>query len=132
MRRFLTGLVLMMCMSLAYVQQRVILVTMGYQVETLRHKKDDLLDQHRVLNYNVLTLQSPVILSQRLAHRDVQLTPPRQVEILPRQITGNSLVSVEQAQPKREPVWLQGVGRLAAHWLDNGRQAEAEPVLEDR
>ena len=132
MKRLLFSLILIMCLSLGYVQQRVVLVTMGYKVENLRHFKEDLLDQHRILHYNVLALQSPVILSQRLARRDVQLAPPQQVEVLPRQVNGNPVVHVGEGRLQKGPVWFQGVWKLAAGWLDNGRQAEAEPVLEGR
>ena len=134
MKRLVIGFILITCMALTYVQQRVVLVGLGYQVETLRHKKEELLDQHRVLNYNVLTLRSPVILHQRLARRDVQLTPPQQVEIVPRHpvMRVSPVFQSGQGGPRGESVWLRGAGRLAARWFDNGQQAEAEPALEDR
>ena len=132
MKRLLLGLTLMTCLSLVYVQQRVALVGLGYTVENLRHTENELLDQHRILHYNVLTLQSPVILSQRLAHRDVQLAPPREVEILPRHVRLNPGAPVQQPELKGKPLLFGGIWRLAAAWLENGRPAEAEPISEDR
>lgn len=130
MRKGVGGVILVACFLLGYVQQRVIQVSLGYRVEQLRHLKDDLLDQHQVLHYNVLTLQSPVILSQRLARSDVQMAPPKLVEVV---VPRAQLVPV--AQPGQGPTpsrddWLAQVKRLSARWLAGGRQAEAEPVIE--
>ena len=129
MKRFLGGLVLTTFLALTYVQQRVVLITEGYRVEALRHQKEDLLDQHRVLQYNVLTLRSPAILSQRLAHRDVQLTPPQQVEVLRSVVKSTPIVQPQVGQMPTQPNMLRQAGKLAARWLENGRQAEAEPAL---
>ncbi len=133
MQRFLGGLSLVTCLSLVYVQQRISLVTLGYQVESLRHKRDDLLDQHRVLNYNVLTLQSPMILNKRLERQSVQLTVPQHVEVVHH--PGPPVLMALQGEESvaRGPSWLlQEAKRMAGNWLEMGRQAEAKPVLEER
>jgi hypothetical protein len=130
MRRFLVHVGLGTFFALAYVQQRVVLISEGYQVEKLRRLKDDLLDQHRVLHYNVFTLQSPVVLDQRLTQQDGQWTPPENVEILhPR------ILDLYAASPSQEGVlkegpapWLKKVRAVAAHWFWTGQQAEAEPA----
>lgn len=128
MRKFLIFLTLATALGLLYVHERVILMTTGYRVEELRGAKDDLLDQHRVLHYNVLTLQSPVILNQRLASARVELTPAQNVEIVggaPQSVFG------AVAKPKAEPFspfeWVKPIQRLAVRWLLGSRQAVAEP-----
>ena len=132
MRRFLIGLGIAACLALGYVQQRVTLVHMGYEVEGLRRLKDDLLDQHRVLQYNVLTLRSPVILSQRLARADVKLTPPQHVEILSSQTQRVVTASPTQTSVQALPSWVQRAREFATRWLEGGRQAVAEPAQEGR
>jgi hypothetical protein len=126
-RWFFLWLAMTTCLALVYVQQRVVLVTEGYRVEALRRTKEELLDQHRVLHYNVLTLQSPIILSKRLEDGDVQLNPPQHVEILHRQMVPypTSLQRVEAGAVK--PTWVQQARRLAVGVLGVDRQAEAKP-----
>ena len=131
MRRSFLGLAIFACLCLAYVQQRVILVSLGYQVERLRHLKDDLLDQHRVLHYNVLILQSPVILDRRLTRSDVELSVPQQVEVLFPRVTPTA-VPAQKESVVSEGTLLQQVRRFAAQWLEGVRQAEAKPVPEER
>ena len=130
MRRILGGVVLAIVLALVYVQQRVVLVTEGYQVESLRRVREELLDQHQVLRYNVLTLRSPVILSHRLARGDVQLAPPQQVEILSGTGYRAGMLPVAVGIPvKAVPNVFQRAERFASRWLDNGRKAEAEPTF---
>ncbi len=132
MRRFLMGLGISACLALGYVQQRVTLVHRGYEVERLRHLKDDLLDQHRVLQYNVLTLRSPVILSRRLARVDVELTPPQHVEVLPKPTQRRVAPHPNQTSVQTLPGWIQRCKELATRWLEGDRQAVAEPAQEGR
>lgn len=127
---FLMGLSFLTVLSLVYVQQRVVLVTEGYRVEALRDLRDDLLDQYRVLNYNVLTLQSPVILSKRLEGRGVPLTSPQRIEVVARQ--WDSLSENQQGQflGRQQPSWIRQARKFAFDVLGMGRQAEAEPVFD--
>jgi len=135
MSRSLLSLVLSTVLALGVVQQRVALVTLGYEVEKLRGLKDDLLDQNRVLNYNVLTLQSPVILNRRLEESQVQLAPPKEVEFLvpqagalfsgPPESVRRDLTA--EGLRKSEPTWAKATRELAVRWLGSGRQAEAKP-----
>ncbi len=123
MRRSLLGLVLSTVLALGVVQQRVVLVTLGYEVEKLRGLKDDLLDQNRVLNYNVLTLQSPVILNRRLEESRVQLAPPKEVEFL---VPQTGALFSGPPEGVRWDLWAK-TRELAVRWLGSGRQAEARP-----
>ncbi len=132
MKRFFAVLLLVTVLALGYVQQRIWLITLGYQVEKTSSLRDDLLDQHRVLHYNVLTLQSPVILDERLARRDVQLTPPKAIEILPPRLGVYTPRSILNGLPQPEPSWWKQALKEGTRWLDNGRQAIAEPAREER
>lgn len=132
MRRFLIFLVIGTGLALGYVQQRVTLVSLGYQVEKLRHAKEELLDQRRVLHYNVLALQSPVILNQRLVKRDVKMAPPQRVEVVARATDGKELEWTRTAWLNSQPTWFDQVRQMAAGWITGGREAEAKPALEDR
>ena len=105
MKQFFLVLILSTCLALGYVQQRVWLITLGYQVERLVAQRDDFLDQHRVLVYNVLALQSPVILDERLAQRDVQLTPPKAVEVLPPRLEMSPPAQMWSGAPQPESSW---------------------------
>lgn len=123
MQRSLLNLVLATVLALGVVQQRVVLVTLGYEIEKLRGLKDDLLDQNRVLNYNVLTLQSPVILNRRLEEKQVQLAPPKAIEVLVPQ--AGVLFSRPPESIRRDLV--AATRELVVRWLGSGRQAEAKP-----
>ncbi|MCM8812231.1 MAG: hypothetical protein NC910_04185 [Candidatus Omnitrophica bacterium] len=129
-RSFFSVLTVTTVFCLGYVQQRVMLVEDGYRVERLRQLKDELLDQHRVLHYNVLTLRSPVILSKRLERRDIQLNPPQQIEVL-RAEAIQSPVSTQRAQASGRPMWLQLARKAATSILGINRQAQAKPAHEE-
>ncbi len=144
MKRFFLCWALGTALALGLVHQKVDLIRLGYEVEGLGHARDDLLDQHRVLQYNVLTLQSPVILQERLAQRDVLLAPPRTVEIVPALTPagppGRSAKFLSRDVPQSgasaegmtalEPsVWERAL-RFAMSWFGGGPQAVAEPVRE--
>ena len=133
MKRFFVCLLAATLLALGYVQQRVWLITLGYQVESMSSARDDLLDQYRVLHYNVLALQSPVILDERLAQRDVQLTPPKAIEILPPRLgTHPSGPVLSSLPPPEHPTWWKQAFEQGTRWLENGRQAVAAPAGEER
>ena len=119
-------------LALVYVQEKVILVAEGYQVEALRHQKDELLDQHRVLQYNVLALRSPVILNKRLAKQNVQLTAPQNVEVLQSAREWKTAVPAQQEPQIQKMNWFQQARQLVVGWVESDRQAEARPAIEDR
>lgn len=118
-------------LALGYVQQRVSLVALGYDVEALDSQRDDLLDQHRVLHYNVLALQSPVILDERLARQAVQLAPPADVQVVTPRWVAPSPAPEWGASPIPEASWWRQALRQSARWLENGRQAVAAPAREE-
>ena len=133
MRKFLVTLCVATLLALGYVQQRISLVTLGYDVEALNSQRDDLLDQHRVLHYNVLALQSPVILDERLARQAVQLEPPADIQVVaPRLTPVEGVPPRGLALPSPETPWWRQALRQSARWLENGRQAVAAPAKEER
>lgn len=128
MSKYFLGLGLATVMALCYVQQRVWVITLGYDVERMGSLRDDLLDQHRVLNYNVLALRSPVILEERLSRKNVQLIPPTAVEVLsPRSGTVPPAPTWE-GWVQSEPSWLERVLTFARRWAQEGPHAVAEPA----
>lgn len=132
MKNFFVGLFVTTVLALGVVQQRIWLITLGYQVESTSSLRDDLLDQYRVLHYNVLALQSPVILDERLARRDVQLAPPKAVEILPPRLGTHPAGPVLSSLTQPEPAWWKQALRQGTRWFEEGRQAVAEPAREER
>lgn len=114
---------------LAYVQLQISGISCGYRLEALKEMEAEFLDQHRVLQYNVLILRSPVILSKRLGEQKIQLKPPRAVELLPGKVTHSLSSSLPVRSPQaRVPTFLKQAGTVVARWIEGGRQAEAEPV----
>ena len=128
MKRFFAAFIVGTLLALGSVHQKICLIRLGYEVEAQAHLRDDLLDQHRVLQYNVLTLRSPVILYERLAQRNIELIPPRTIEVL------NSPFRVEPPAPSLAAaagpavLFWQRALEVAAGWFGAGRQAVAEPV----
>ena len=128
MRPFFVGLFLATAAALGVVQQRVSLITLGYEVEATTSLRDDLLDQHRVLHYNISALQSPVILDRRLARGDVQLAPPQEVEfIVPRRVSPLPSASWDGISKPGLSWWQQALER-GVRWMESGRQAVAAPA----
>ena len=115
---------------LAYVWLQVTLISCGYKVEALKESETQLLDQHRVLQYNVLILRSPVILSKRLGESQIQLKPPRAVETLPgRGVLHPLLPLIPAVSPQGvAPTFLARASSTLIRWLGGARQAEAEPA----
>jgi hypothetical protein len=127
MRRFFVGLGVGIVLALGCVQQKIALIRIGYAVEELSGLRDELLDQRQVLQYNVLTLRSPVILRERLAQRNIQLIPPRTVEVLYSPLRGNPSAPSLEAATRPALFLLQRALRLAMDWLGAARQAVAQP-----
>lgn len=132
MKRFFACLLTATFLALGYVQQRVSLVSLGYDVEALASRRDDLLDQHRVLHYNILALQSPVILDERLARQAVQLAPPADVQVVTTRWVSTPPVPEWRVPLASEASWWRQALRQSARWFEDGRQAVAAPAKEER
>lgn len=131
--RYFLGLATLTALGLGVVHQQTCLVMQGYEVERLSSRRDDLLDQHRVLNYNVLALRSPVILKERLAQLEIELAPPRRVEVLAaRSRTAPGVLSSLTGQnPLPGLDWVRRSIRVALGWFAGAPQARAEPSAQE-
>lgn len=128
MKRFLAGWVIITALALGCVHAKICLIRLGYDVESLQRRRDEILDQNRVLQYNVLTLRSPVILGERLAQRDIRLIPPAAVEVVvPTLEARPSAPFMKAAVKPAMPFWERAL-RLAVGWLGVNRQAVAQTV----
>lgn len=108
--------------ALAYAHQQIMLIEARYAVEQRAAVRGDMLDQYHILLYNVLTLQAPQLLEQRLARRDVELVSPRRVAWVTSPATGPSIAGTRGA-PGLVARGRQWVGRVVA-WRAT---AEAQP-----
>lgn len=77
--RLLGGIGAGMVMALVYTHQQIVLIEAGYAIEQRAQERADMLDQYHILLYNVLTLQAPQLLEQRLARREIELVSPRRI-----------------------------------------------------
>ncbi|MBI1952595.1 MAG: hypothetical protein HYS41_00535 [Candidatus Omnitrophica bacterium] len=122
MKRFAATLSLLTVLALFHVQMGVGLIALGYRVEALHRQREQLLDLHRVLQYNVLTLRSPAIISGRLKRQAIELVAPQEVEVLQRQETKvpslSQAVSLRGAAPSKWGRWFENVYRFAASLLE--------------
>ncbi len=132
LRLLMPILCLVTLLALIYVQEKVVLVAEGYQLEELRRQRDEILDQHRVLQYNVLALQSPVILNKRLARQNVQLTAPQNVEVLQSSRQWKATAPQQHELRIQRMNWFQQAKQLVVGWVETDRQAEARPAIEGR
>ena len=57
--RFVYGVIIMVLLSLVYVRQRIELLKVGYEVRAKEIARLELLDQNKILDYNVYVLKSP-------------------------------------------------------------------------
>ncbi len=134
MRKFFLALAGVTVLALLHVQLGVSIIASGYRVEAAHRLKEQFLDLKRVLQYNVLTLRSPAILSSRLRQREIELVAPREIEILqPDRPPSPSAMAPQRNFPEsqgrfRGGGWLQSIYRFAASLLEGGRQAEAKPT----
>lgn len=110
--------------ALAYTHQQISLIEARYAIEQRVAAKGDRLDQHHILLYNVLTLQAPQLLEQRLARRDVQLVSPREIAW----ITPMPSPAVPAADPRGAPGLLARGRHTVARLLAPQATAEAQPV----
>lgn len=130
MRRWGVGFCAATILLLVYVRLQVGLISSGYRLESLKECEAQLLDQRRVLHYNVLILRSPVILSKRLGERKIQMKPPRAVDIVPGM---GEFDRTRAPLPVRfpqtvAPTLLRQASSTVTRWLEGARKAQAEPA----
>ena len=112
-----------MVFALALTHQQIALIEASYAVEQRAQLKADMLDQYHILLYNVLTLQAPQLLEQRLARRDIALVSPCRIAWMAPRSTPSFLIADAPGAPG-----LLGRGRRwVARVLTPRATAEAVP-----
>ncbi len=109
--------------ALAYTHQQITLIEMGYAVEQRAQLRADMLDQYHILLYNVLTLQAPGLLEQRLARRDIALVSPRRVAWLATPESSSPVAGTRGA-----PGLLERGRRVVVRLMTPRATAEAQPA----
>ena len=74
--RFLTTVLTVTLVSLFYVHQQIELVKKSYSINANERLLNELLDQRRLLEYNVSALKAPFNLEDKLEACDVKLVLP--------------------------------------------------------
>ncbi|MFH1479073.1 MAG: hypothetical protein ABIG92_04780 [Candidatus Omnitrophota bacterium] len=69
-------------LALAYVNMQVLVYQMGLKVKENTYIYSNLVDQNKILLYNVLNLKSPVNLEAKLLAKKVELNMPREWQVL--------------------------------------------------
>ena len=123
MLRWFLGVALGTLVALAYAHQQVILIEASYALEERAQQKAEALDQYQILLYNVLTLQAPQLLEQRLARRDIELVNPRQVAW----VAAPASSAVLSADKRGAPGLLQRGRQFVARLMTPRATAEAQP-----
>ncbi len=119
----LTGISVGTLIALAYTHQQITLIQSAYAVEQRAQVKTDKLDQYHILLYNVLTLQAPQWLEQRLARRDIELVSPRRIAWV-----ATPPASLPVAETRGAPGLLERGRRLLARVTTPRATAEAQPA----
>ena len=120
--RVLIGVGVGTAIALVYTHQQITLIEASYAVERQARLKEDMLDQHRILLYNVLTLQAPQLLEQRLARREIALVSPRRIAWVT-----SPPSSLPVAGKRGAPGLLERGRRLVAQLAIPRATAEAQP-----
>ena len=118
--RFLTLVVLITGISLFYVHQQIELIKFSYKIQSHQHRLDDLLDQNRILKYNVIALKTPFSLENRLRQSDIEMILPERWQVV--RVAGPRM---EKASSQERPLTpLYSFLRFFAF----GREAQAKPA----
>ncbi|MDD5450233.1 MAG: hypothetical protein PHO42_06570 [Candidatus Omnitrophica bacterium] len=81
-RKFSIFLVLITCLALLYVHQQVQLLRISYEINFSEKEMSRLLDQNRVLVYNVTRLKSPVYLDNNFLAAKKDYAIPKQWQVI--------------------------------------------------
>jgi len=103
-------------MALFYVNLQTLIYQMGLRVKENLKIHSKLVDQKRILVYNVLNLKSPVNLEARLLAKKVELNMPRKWQVVKVESSPAKIVHKDAAK--------RG---LFANLFIVGREAEASP-----
>lgn len=101
MRRFVAAVCCVTVVAVAYVWQRTELVSVSYRIHRQEAELSHLIDQQRLLEYNVLTRESPSTLQEKLEAVDPSL------QLTQRQV---SRTAVAPERRTWRAVWLPSRG----------------------
>lgn len=118
--KFLTIVVMITMASLFYVHQEIELVKQSYEVQTNQQKVNDLLDQNRILKYNVSALKAPFNLEDRLAANNIKLVSPERWQV----VHVASSATKESIARKESPSKIYNFFKLFSF----SRVAQAKPI----
>lgn len=124
MRQVMGAIGVATLVALAYTHQQIALIEARYAIAQRMATRADMLDQHHILLYNVLTLQAPRLLEQRLARRDVALVSPRRIAWM-----APSSVTIPAAGSRGRPGLLaQGRAAMARFMTARASTDDAAPA----
>lgn len=118
--RFVTIVMGLTVMALAYVALKVSLLTSSYDLRRLEQVRMERLDEHARLQYNLLSLSSPKGLEERLAKHRIKIAMPQRWEV------------IHLPQPVGSPQGGWGIAggyrQFLSALVGAGKEAEARPI----
>ncbi|MFH1782700.1 MAG: hypothetical protein ABH848_03690 [Candidatus Omnitrophota bacterium] len=111
-------IVLLTIVAIMYVNQQVLVYQMGLKVKENANIYSKLVDQNRILVYNVLNLKSPVNLEAKLLAKKVEMNMPHKWQV----------VRLKDS-PEKFARTIAVKRGLFANLLSLGREAEASPNI---
>ena len=118
--KFIILLTLITITSLFYVHQEIELVKYSYKAQSNQAKLDDLLDQRKNLEYNVIALKVPRNLEYQLKANNIELVMPERWQVV--NVAG--LVKGKTEEKERSLPYLYAFLKFFA----SGREAQATPA----
>ena len=83
-------------LSLLYTHQQFLLIRANYSIKNYEERLSQLLDQHEILMYNVLTLKSPGNLENKLIAKNIKFEVPARWQVV-------QLIESERVKEEVEP-----------------------------
>ena len=104
--------------ALCYVNQQALIYQMGLSIKENYQIYTRLVDQNRILEYNVLNLKSPVNLEDQLDSRKIEMTMPQKWQVI--RVAAYPVNAADTYRFKKG---------LFANLFVAGREAEASPNI---
>lgn len=119
--KFLTTVTLVTVISLFLVHQEIQIIKYSYEVRENQQRLDDLLDQNRVLKYNVIVLKAPFNLENRLQANDIKLVLPERWQVV--RVASSGIEREKQVYDESLPLVYNFF-----KFFTLGREAQAKPI----
>jgi len=117
--KFLILVIFITAISLAYVHQEMELVKFSYKVQSSQKTLDGLLDQNRLLEYNVIALETPVNIERQLKANRIELVLPKREQVVGLRDSG--IEGIINNETKHAPLYA------FFKFLTGVREAQAKP-----